>query len=466
MTIAFIKPNMIAGSPGDAMEPLVFGLLSALTPPEIPRRLYDERLAPIPFESPADLVAITADTFTAKRAYQIADIYRRQHVPVVLGGFHASLCPDEARRHVDAVVIGDAEDTWPRILADVSRGALRPVYRSTLPTPGHVQPDTSCFESKAYRSLHLLEYNRGCRHACEFCSIQAMYRSHIRRRPVDAVAADIERNRKRHLFFVDDNLYADETSLRAMLNVLKRQSVHWSCQISPDVTRNPQLVALMAEAGCVSVTVGIESLNRKNLDQMGKSWIQDDLRTAIRQFQDHGIMVYGTFVIGYDFDTPDVFDRTLDFALDTRLLLANFNPLTPTPGTRLYTRLRAEGRMLFDRWWLDADYRYGDAVFRPRGMSPDELRDGCFRIRRAFNRPGSILSRFPGASYRRTSPFRAALFLAANVVSRREIYRKQGQPLGALPPGRGLACEEGDTAASTGATIEQRSEAKPSCISR
>ena len=432
MKITFVKPNMIQGIPGDSMEPRVFGILSALTPPDIQRCLYDERLEAIPFDDPTELVASTCDIYGAKRAYEIASEYRRRGVQVALGGFHPSLCPDEAGGYADSVIIGDAEDTWPDVIQDARDGMLQPIYRSGFSGFENSVADYRIFDGKRYGPVRVAEYNRGCRFACDFCSIRAMYNGKIRRRSLGELLDEIERSRKHHLVFADDNLYADKASLGELLRGLQSLKVRWSCQISSDVVRDPALVAHMAEAGCVSVTIGIESLDAANLDQMHKSWMGLDLRRVIRSFQEHGILVYGTFVLGYDHDTPEAFDRILEFAMNSNLFLANFNPLVPTPGTPLYDRLKAENRLLYDKWWLDPRYRYGDCVFQPRHMTPEQLRDGCFRLRREFNKARRIMARFPGMPWRRMNPYKAGVFIAANYVSRKEIYRKQGKPLGAV----------------------------------
>lgn len=430
MKVIFIKPNMIAGTPGDSMEPLVFALLSSLTPPDVERCLYDERLEKIPYDVAADLVALTVDTFSAKRAYQIAAEYRRKGIPVVLGGFHPSLCSDEAMAHADSIVIGDAEDTWPQIIEDVRNGSLQRVYESKYSHFADCEPDRTLFKNKAYAPIRLIEANRGCRFSCDFCSIRAMYQGKSRHRPLANVLRDIDKNRGKHVLFTDDNFYADPASLEDILRELEQRKVRWSCQISSDITKYPELVSLMARAGCVSVAVGFESLERKNLEEMHKSWMGNDYRHIISVFHDNGIMVYGTFIIGYDYDTADVFERTLEFALENRLVLANFNPLIPMPGTPLYSRLQAEGRFLFDRWWLHKDYRWGDCVFRPMRMSPEELTAGCFELRKKFNSTRNILVRFPGLKLRKANLYKAGLFVAANIVSRRELHRKYGQALG------------------------------------
>jgi len=426
---------MIAGTPGDAMEPLVFALLSALTPPDVERCLYDERLEEIPYDVTADLVALTVDTFSAKRAYQIAAEFRRRGMPVVLGGFHTSLCPSEAMEHADSIVIGDAEDTWPQIISDVRSGSLQPEYKSRYSGFADCDPDRRIFKNKAYAPIRLIEASRGCRFSCDFCSIRAMYQGKVRQRPLTSVLRDIDQARGKLFFFTDDNFFVNPPLLKSLLRELQPRKVRWACQISSDVTKHPGLVSLMAEAGCVSVTVGFESLDRKNLEQMHKSWMGNDYRHIISVFHDAGIMVYGTFVIGYDRDTTETFERTLEFALANRLFLANFNPLTPTPGTPLYSRLQEEERLLFDRWWLHKDYHWGDSVFRPVGMSPEDLTTGCFELRKRFNTARTILARFPGLKFCRTNLYKAGLFVVANIISRRELRRKYGQALASIEPG-------------------------------
>jgi radical SAM superfamily enzyme YgiQ (UPF0313 family) len=189
----------------------------------------------------------------------------------------------------------------------------------------------------------------------------------------------------------------------------------------------------MARGGCETALIGFESLDPDNLRQMGKGWSRryGPAGESIRTLQQAGIMVYGTFVFGYDGDTLDAFDRTVDFALEQRLFLANFNPLTPTPGAALHDRLRREGRLLHERWWLDPSYRYGQATFRPRGMTADQLTAGCRRARWRFYSAASIAGRLARSHAMLRSPGRVAVFCAANLISRREVRAKQGSVLGA-----------------------------------
>ncbi len=433
MKITFIRPNLYPDRSADALEPVVFAVLRGLTPTDMECVLYDERIEPIPLDDTTDLVAITVETFTARRAYQIASHYVRRGVPVVLGGYHPSFCPQEALQFAHAVVIGDAEEVWPRVLDDVRRGTLQRVYRGGQTPLDDLRVDRSIFAGKPYRPVALVQFGRGCKYACDFCSIHAFYGSHLRWRGLDSVVDEMAQSGRRFVFVTDDNLFNDRRQLAGLLAAIRPLHVHWSCQASIDLAADPHLVKQMAESGCLGVMVGFESLDAANLRQMRKSWQRaygpyDEL---ISVFRDHGMMVYGGFVLGYDHDGPDAFQITLEFALRNKLFLANFNPLTPTPGARLYDRLKAEDRLLRDPWWLHPDYRYGDCLFRPRGMTSEQLLEGCYWARTEFNRASNILRRaFDFQSNSRTL-LHAAAFAMANLTSRREIHRKQGRPLGA-----------------------------------
>jgi len=431
--ITFVRPNMMAGRASDAMEPLVFAILAGLTPPAVETVLYDERLESIPFDEPTDLAALTVETYTAKRAYQIAGQFRGRGVPVVLGGYHPTFLPYEALQHADAVVIGDAEGVWPQLVQDARHGHLQPIYRQDgYPALAGSRPNRRIFRGKRYAPAALVQYGRGCRFACEFCSIHAFYGRNLRQRPVSEVAAEIEALERKHVFIVDDNIFVDIPKAKALFEALIPLKIRWSCQVSIDVAKDDDLLRLMEQSGCTTAVIGFESLNEANLAQMKKKWNlkHGDYATAAQKFRDHGVMIYGSFVFGYDQDTVDSFERTVEFAIRSRFYLGNFNPLTPMPGAKLYDRLQAEGRLRYERWWLDPDYRYGQATFHPRRMTPDELTEGCFHARRQFNTYASIVRRSLDPSANCRDPYRLGLHLGSNIVSRREIIRKQGKPLG------------------------------------
>ena len=433
MKITFIRPNMSDMRSSDAMEPLVFAILAGLTPPDVETVLFDERLEPIPTHEPTDLVAITVETYNARRSYQIATQFRRRGIPVVMGGYHPTFVPDEALHYADAIVVGDAEQVWPQVVRDARAGRLQRIYRQPADTPLQgLQPDRYIFRGKRYAPAALVQYGRGCRFACEFCSIHAFYGLNLWQRPIREVVAEIEAIESKHIFLVDDNIFVNVSQARALFQALIPLNIRWSCQVSIDVAQNHELMKLMEQSGCTIAVVGFESLNERNLAQMKKRWNlkYGDYATSVRKFQDHGIMIYGSFVFGYDQDTTDSFDISLDFALRSNFYQGNFNPLTPMPGAKLYDRLRAEGRLIYDRWWLDPDYRYGQAAFHPRNMTADELSQGCFRARRQFNEYRSIFKRALDFRTNCRDPYRLGFHVASNMISRREIARKQGRPLG------------------------------------
>jgi radical SAM superfamily enzyme YgiQ (UPF0313 family) len=232
---------------------------------------------------------------------------------------------------------------------------------------------------------------------------------------------------------VDDNLFNDREQAAGLFRALMPLGVRWGCQITIDVADDEALLDLMARSGCIAALVGFESLDAGNLRQMNKAWMlrRQNAAVAVQRLHDHGIMVYGSFIFGYDHDTPETIARTVEFAVGAKLFLANINPLTPMPGSRLYDRLHSEGRLLYERWWLDPRYAYGDVVYRPARMTPEELRERCRDARIAFYRYSSIARRATGVRANAHSPSHLGVFLAANLTSRREIAAKLGRPLGA-----------------------------------
>ena len=441
-SILLIRPNMGDFRSKDAMEPLVAGLLKALTPSEIDFEFVDERLQPIDLETQADLIAFTVETFTARRAYELADHFRRRGIPVVMGGYHPTFCPDEALEHADAVVIGDAETTWPRLLDDlVTTGRLQPTYRDPGTGPIlPVTPDRSVYAGKRYAPVSLIQQGRGCRFSCDFCSIRAFYGNRQSAYPVEQTLKEFTAARHRRIFIVDDNLFNSRAHLVKLLEdliLLNRKlpwhhRKQWCCQISIDLCRDQSLLDLLMDCGCFMVLIGFESLRSANLKEMGKGWNhgRSVYEQSITRLHERGILVYGTFVFGYAQDSFEVFAETLDFARSQRLAIANFNPLTPTPGSPLYARLREQGRLLHQRWWLDPNYRYGQATFRPRSMTPDELEQGCFEARLGFFSLSSMMQRLRPRPFGLVPWSQLDIALLANWISRREILNKQGKGLG------------------------------------
>lgn len=430
MKILLIHPSFAEGYHTPAVfTPLAPAILAALTPPEHEVTFIDERLEEIPFGRAFDLVGISTCTFAARRAYQIAAVFRTRGTPVVMGGFHPTLLPDEAAAHADAVVTGDAEHSWPQVLIDAAAGRLRGRYGPPGREPAvGVRPDHSIFRGKPYRTPYLLQFGRGCPRDCEFCAIRAAYGGCMVTRPVDEVRDELAACGKRRVFFVDDNLLGNRRELIRLLEAITPLRLRWSSQIDLRVADDPELLERMRRSGCEMLLIGLESLAKDNLLQMGKTWNQPDGYAArLARIRKAGIMVYATFVFGYDADDAGSIERTLRFALRERFLLANFNPLQPFPGTPLYDRMEREQRLVYDRWWLEPGYRWQQALMVPQRMTPAELTDGCRRARERFHGIPSVLRRLPSPAHLRR-PANLAMFLAANWISRRDIRAKSDLP--------------------------------------
>ena len=416
------------------MESLPAATLAGLTPPDVEIRFYDDRMETIPFDEATDLVAISVETYTAKRAYQIASDYRRRGVPVVMGGFHASLCPDEVALHAEAVVCGEAEALWPRVLDDARHGRLEKFYRQTERTSlAGLRPDRSIFRGKRYLSVGLVEAGRGCHFKCEFCAVQTVFSSTQTRRPSVDILAELTalKCEKKLIFFVDDNITSNLAQAKEFFRALIPLNLRWVSQASINAAHDEEFLDLLVRSGCQGVLIGFESLNAANLTAMNKTFntARGGFATALTNLRRHRIRVYGTFIFGYDGDTPDSFVSTVAFAQEHAFYIAAFNHLTPFPGTPLYRRLAAENRLLYEAWWLDDRYSYNRIPFTPRGMAPDELQRSCLAARREFYAWPSILRRgFDPVN--RSNAFMWRNFFLINAMHRTDVSQRDHYPLG------------------------------------
>jgi radical SAM superfamily enzyme YgiQ (UPF0313 family) len=440
MQVTLVKPTLGRLAEGPfvdeaRMEPLQLGVIAALTPPGVDVRLVDDRVDAIDYDEPTDLVGITVESFTARRAYEIAAEFRARRVPVVMGGMHATLIPDEVAEHADAVFTGDAETLWAQVVHDAHEGRLRPRYDAPVgaPQPGIV-PRRDLFEGKGYLPLTLLQFGRGCRFRCEYCAVGAYFDHRQHTRPAEEVCAEIRAQRRRNLFFVDDNIVADPEAAKELLRALIPLRVRWVSQATVDHTRDPELLDLFVESGCLGNVIGFESLDPVNLRQMRKGQNLagfDRYAQAIQTLRERRLQTWAAFLLGYDHDTPESIAATGEWAIDNRFTFAAFNVLMPYPSTPLYARLAAEGRLLYDgRWWTHPDYRFNHAAFRPARMTSDQLTEAAWACRRRFNSPVSIVRRALDPRTNLSSPFRFALYCLYNPLYRRESFKRQGLLLG------------------------------------
>lgn len=404
------------------MQPLWAAALAAHTPSDVTVRLRDDRVEAIPFDEPTDLVGISVETYTARRTYQIASEYRQRGVPVVMGGIHATLCPDEVAEYAESVVIGDAEQTWPQLLADFRAGRLAKRYQASGSTAWRY--DRRIFAGKRYLPVKLIEFGRGCRLNCEFCAVQAASHNTYRQRPLDDVLREV--SGEQLIFFVDDNLACEPDRLKEFLRALIPLRVRWVGQAGINVAHDPELLDLIVRSGCRCLLIGFESLQPANLRAMGKpiNEANGGIEQAVRALRRAGVPVYGTFVFGCDADVPENFQRTVEFTVENGFLMAAFAHLMPFPGTPLYRRLADEGRLLHERWWLGPHYAYNTVAFQPRHLAPDELRRQCLAARRAFFSWPSMARRSVAAGSHQRN------FWTVNLLHRAELGLRDGHPLG------------------------------------
>jgi radical SAM superfamily enzyme YgiQ (UPF0313 family) len=414
------------------LQPLAIARLAAMTPPDWQITFFDDRLEAIDYNIATDLVALSIETYSSKRGYQIAARFRERGVPVVIGGYHATLCSEETEQHADAVCVGEAESVWQEILEDAKRGQLKPFYWGDRTRPLHrIEPDRNIFQGKSYLPVALVETSRGCPFQCNFCSIGAVFQGTYRRRPVSEVIEELRKVREKYIFFVDDNIVGDAAGARELFEAIAPLRIQWMSQGSLHALKDESLVRQMARSGCMGLLIGFESLNHQNLAAMGKRINRvDDYRAALDRLRRAGIFVYGTFIFGYPHDTPESFEESVCFAKRENLFLAAFNHLVPFPGTPLYRDLEADGRLNYRHWWLSDEYRFGQVPFRPESMNATEVEAHCHQARRSFYTWGSILRRSLEFHSNTPTPGRAWAYWMLNWMLRRELSQKAGIPLG------------------------------------
>ncbi|MCK4365204.1 MAG: B12-binding domain-containing radical SAM protein [Thermoplasmatales archaeon] len=360
---------------------LTIPILAALTPKEHTIEIDEGQFKDINFDNPCDLVAISTITRYALNAYEIADEFRKRGIPVVLGGYHPSALPDEAKQHADSVVIGEAEETWPQLLKDFQNGKIKPFYVPTRPVAPSLipHPRLDILPKGAGVGVHA---TRGCPYGCDFCSITHMkFRNKFRMKPVDFVIDEIKMIPNKTFFLFDNSVTINKKYSKELFRKMKGLNKKFIGYGNIDLFgKDEEFLKLASEAGATMWMIGLESIYQETLDYVGKKTnIVKEYISTIKKIHDYGMLIFGLFAFGFDTDKLDIFDTTDAFVSKSEIDVPYFHTLSPEPGTPIYKKLDAEGRILTKDW---SKYSQADeVVFQPKHMTPEELLYNTYRLR-------------------------------------------------------------------------------------
>jgi radical SAM superfamily enzyme YgiQ (UPF0313 family) len=423
--------------------------LKALTPKDWDVRIVDELVSDVDLDAPCDVVGIGAMGPQISRAYELADAFRARGKKVVLGGPWVSLAPHErSLEHADAIVVGEAETVWPRVLSDLAAGRTAGVYKAerfidlggsrtrslgARPVTDKREERVDVFSQIDYKDLALvrwdrwkrsplyrvyfhwpLMFSRGCPHPCSYCAVQSFYERSYRTRDVDAVIEDVRRITAlggKNLLFLDDNPIADVNAAKELFRRLIPEKIKWTSQCTIEIARDPELLSLAARSGCVALSIGLESDDQEVLDGLRKGFNRPSKYAEdFRRLREHGILVIALMMLGMDGQDARVFDRTIDrLEADGVSLVKLFTP-APYPGTRYHAEMASAGRILDDDW---GRYDYGSLLIEPKDMTGSELRAGFDRAYKRFYGLPSIAKRM--LRMPRRNPIEHAAYLVANL---------------------------------------------------
>lgn len=435
---SWLTKNMHFGT-GGVFPGLNLAILAALTPSDIEVQIIDESVEPIDFETDADLIGITAMTNMAPAAYHIADKFRARGKTVVLGGVHVTVATEEAAPHSDALVVGEAEYLWPRVLEDYRQGRLQKIYRADrlFDMQGGPFPRRDLLKLDRYLVPQTVETARGCPFDCDFCSVSRTAGRAYRFRPLEHVQEELRLlGRNRWVFFIDDIINGNPKRAAQLFQAIAPLKIRWGAQATILLGEDEELLERAREAGCVALFIGFETFSNAGLKKLGKpsNWHERFFR-VVERIHSKGIGIWGAFVFGLDTDTRETLAETVQVVKEAKLEFAQFSCLTPLPGTALYRQYVAEGRVRERDW---SEFNFGNVTFFPKNLTAQELKEALaygwgefynwksIRQRLAWRRP----IRFPyGPNGRRSFlQIRHLLFWATNIGISRLVQHglKQG----------------------------------------
>lgn len=415
------------------MEPITIAVLSRLTPPEYGREFYDDRIEPVNYETDADVIAITVETYTAKRAYEVAAEFRRRGKLVVMGGYHITTIPQDAAGQADILVRGNAEGVWATMLGEIAAGTHENEYIGEV-CMDYGQPDRSIYADKLkkYLPISLVEIGRGCYHSCEFCSIHSYYQKHYIHRKIEDIVTDIKNCDNRVFFFVDDSIFSNKDFAKELFREVTKLNIIWVTQVTLDIARDEELLRLMKQSGCELILIGFESIDPDNLKQMNKDWsLKLGERDAlVQRIHDNGISIYASFVFGFDHDNEDSFENCLEFSKRHQFFVTAYNHLLAFPGTDTYRRFETDNRLVHKQWWLQDGYTFGTISYEPKLLSAKELSELCKNYKTKFFTFRSIIKRAATLRERTKRGYITFAYWVTNLLLHFEVDKRYGIPVG------------------------------------
>ena len=419
------------------MEPLQLGVLGGLIPNDIEIKMFDDRMEKIKYDENFNIAMITVETYTARRAYEIAAEFKKRNTTVIMGGMHATLIPEEVLEHCDCIILGDAEEIIDTLIEDYKKSNLQRIYYGQITTPPQkgIFPRRELFKNKGYLPLSLIQFSRGCIYNCNYCAVSQYFNQKHYCRNISDVIKEIEMQDKKFLFFVDDNFTANKPKVKELLKALIPLKINWVSQGSIDMLYDDELMELIVKSGGMGFIIGFESINEASLDYMGKKVNKlhgfNKYKWEVERLRYWGLQTWAAFTIGHDTDTIESIKATCEFALQNKFTFAAYNILMPYPNTQLYKQLKEENRLLYNgKWWLSDDYRFNNAAFIPKNMTPDELTQVGFYCRKEFNKPSSLLYRMYEPRTNMATFKKFITYWLYTPLFRKEVYKKQGMLFG------------------------------------
>ena len=431
--VPFLQKGLFSSLKAKAYSPpLNLCMIAAYTPDDIEVSITDECVNSLDFDKTVDLVGITCLTATSARAYEIADAFRERGVKVVMGGIHVSSLPDEALQHCDSLVIGEAEGIWDQVVQDFRCGRLTRRYRNGnfVDLRGLPLPRRDLLNPGDYVTINTVQTTRGCPFNCSFCSVKLFNGGTYRFRPIEDVVEEIKSLPSRNVFFVDDTILTQKERTKELIKALIPLKIRWGSQSTILIAQDDELLEMAAESGCLGFAIGFESFWPNTLDEMGKSFNKPEyFHKLIKKIKSYGMIVWGSFVLGFDRDDEESIQFTIEMARNSKLDFACFNFLTPLPGTEVYHQLVREERLTDSNW---GDYNMANLVFKPMKISGETLEREMRNAWLDFYSLKAICKRL-GFRWKKFHPFIWLINLALFYYTRKKISRMRFPPKDAKP---------------------------------